>query len=139
MSDQQFNGTGGRGRRGKRFLSPSEKYEIWLSLVRGEYTIVQAAERMRDITRQVRSATQEQTTGSRLIANAVESVTAQASQVARSTAKQSLGTQQISEAIDRIQKITKETVDVSIEMDMAVKALKQKADALQSELEGFKF
>lgn len=45
MSDQQSNGTGGRGRRGKRYLSPSEKYEIWLSLVRGEYTIVQAAER----------------------------------------------------------------------------------------------
>jgi transposase len=45
MSDQQSNGTGGRGRRGKRFLSPSEKYEIWLSLVRGEYTIAQTAER----------------------------------------------------------------------------------------------
>ena len=45
MSDQQSNGTGGRGRRGKRFLSPSEKYEIWLTLVRGEYTIAHAAER----------------------------------------------------------------------------------------------
>src|SRR6266545_1152839 len=45
MSDQQSNGTGGLRRRGKRFLSPSEKYEIWVSLVCGEYTIVQAAER----------------------------------------------------------------------------------------------
>jgi transposase len=45
MSDLQSNGTGGRQRRGKRFLSPSEKYEIWLSLVRGEYTIAAAAER----------------------------------------------------------------------------------------------
>ena len=44
MSDQQSNGTGVRRRRGKRFLSPSEKYEIWLSLVRGEYTIAAAAE-----------------------------------------------------------------------------------------------
>ena len=46
MSDQQSNGngTGARRRRGKRFLSPSEKYEIWLSLVRGEYTIAAAAE-----------------------------------------------------------------------------------------------
>src|SRR3954465_11225329 len=46
MSDPQShgNGTGRRGRRGKRFLSPSEKYEIWLSLVRGEYTIAAAAE-----------------------------------------------------------------------------------------------
>src|SRR3954469_17367831 len=49
MSDSQSNGsgngTGPRGRRGKRFLSPSEKYEIWLSLIRGEYTIAAAAER----------------------------------------------------------------------------------------------
>ena len=46
MSDPQSNGngTGPRRRRGKRFLSPSEKYEIWLSLVRGEYTIAAAAE-----------------------------------------------------------------------------------------------
>jgi len=46
MSDPQSNGngTGPRRRRGKRFLSPSEKYEIWLSLIRGEYTIAAAAE-----------------------------------------------------------------------------------------------
>ena len=106
---------------------------------KGSERIVQASERMRDITLQVKSATQEQTTGSRSIANAVESVTVQASQVARSTSEQSLGAQQISEAINRIQKITKETVDVSIEMDRAVKTLKEKADTLQSDLEGFKF
>src|SRR4051794_40539611 len=47
MSDSQSNGngTGPQRRRGKRFLSASEKYEIWLSLVRGEYTIAAAAER----------------------------------------------------------------------------------------------
>src|SRR3954463_5783062 len=47
MSGPQSNGsgTGLRGRRGKRFLSPSEKYEIWLSLIRGEYTIAAAADR----------------------------------------------------------------------------------------------
>src|SRR3954466_2308825 len=47
MSDPQShgNGTGRRGRRGKRFLSPSEKYELWLSLIRGEYTIAAAADR----------------------------------------------------------------------------------------------
>jgi len=41
----QSNGTGPSGRRAKRFLSPSEKYEIWVSLIRGEYTIAQAADR----------------------------------------------------------------------------------------------
>ena len=33
------------GRRRKRFLSPSQKYEIWIGLVRGEYTTVEAADR----------------------------------------------------------------------------------------------
>lgn len=41
----QSNGTGPSGRRPKRFLSPSERYEIWLALVRGEETIAQAADR----------------------------------------------------------------------------------------------
>ena len=31
------------GRRPKRFLSPSQKYEIWLQLVRQEVTIAEAA------------------------------------------------------------------------------------------------
>jgi len=33
------------GRRAKRFLSPSQKYELWLALVRGEMTTAQAADR----------------------------------------------------------------------------------------------
>lgn len=106
---------------------------------KGSDRIAQAAERMRDITRQVRTTTQDQTAGSRQIANAVESVTRQTSQVARSTAEQSQGAEQISEAIARIQKITQDTVDISIEMDMAVQTLKQRAEELVAELGGFKF
>jgi transposase len=37
-------GSNGRRRR-KRFLSPSQKYEIWLALLRGELTTVEAADR----------------------------------------------------------------------------------------------
>ena len=33
------------GRRSKRFLSPSQKYEIWLALLRGEVTTREAADR----------------------------------------------------------------------------------------------
>lgn len=36
-------GTDRAGRREKRFLSPSQKYEIWLQLVRQEVTIAEAA------------------------------------------------------------------------------------------------
>ena len=38
-------GTDRAGRRAKRFLTPSQKYEIWLQLVRGETTIAEAADR----------------------------------------------------------------------------------------------
>lgn len=37
--------TSNGGRRRKRFLSPSQKYEIWIGLLRGEYTMIEAADR----------------------------------------------------------------------------------------------
>lgn len=40
---EQSGGTDRVGRRRKRVLSPSEKYEIWLQLVRGEMTMAEAA------------------------------------------------------------------------------------------------
>jgi transposase len=45
MTDSS-RGTDRLGRRAKRFLSPSQKYEIWLQLVRGETTISEAADRL---------------------------------------------------------------------------------------------
>ena len=44
MTDQE-RGSDRIGRRAKRFLSPLQKYEIWLQLVRGETTISEAADR----------------------------------------------------------------------------------------------
>ena len=42
---EQPRGTDRAGRRAKRWLSPSQKYEIWLQLVRGETTMADAAAR----------------------------------------------------------------------------------------------
>jgi transposase len=39
-------GTDRLGRRAKRFFSPSQKYEVWLQLVRQETTISEAADRL---------------------------------------------------------------------------------------------
>jgi methyl-accepting chemotaxis protein len=105
----------------------------------GSERIGQAAQRMRDITLQMKTATQEQTSGSKQIAAAVESVKEQAARIARSTSEQNVGAQHIGDAVSKIQKITQEVVDVSIEMDIAVQTLKARADALRTELEGFKF
>jgi transposase len=43
MSDSHA-GTDRAGRRRKRFLTPAQKYEIWLQLLRGETTIRAAAD-----------------------------------------------------------------------------------------------
>lgn len=43
MSDSH-RGTDRGGRRRKRFLTPAQKYEIWVGLLRGEATIAQAAD-----------------------------------------------------------------------------------------------
>ena len=40
---ENSRGTDRAGRRSKRFLSPSEKYEIWLQLIRQEVTMAEAA------------------------------------------------------------------------------------------------
>ena len=40
---EQDQGTDRAGRRRKRFLTPQEKYEIWLKLLRKEATIAEAA------------------------------------------------------------------------------------------------
>lgn len=42
MTDQE-RGVYRAGRRRKRFLTPQEKYEIWVQLLRGETTIMDAA------------------------------------------------------------------------------------------------
>lgn len=103
----------------------------------GGEQIMRSAEQMRDITRRVKYATKEQTTVSRQIAQAMEAVTAQAGQVARSTAEQQKGVAQIRDAVGSIQKITEESVDLSIELDMAMQALKEQAEALKEELGRF--
>ena len=38
-------GTDRAGRRRKRFLTPEQKYEVWLQLLRGEVSIAEAADR----------------------------------------------------------------------------------------------
>jgi methyl-accepting chemotaxis protein len=106
---------------------------------RGSEQIAKAAERMRDITHRVKYATEEQTTGSKQIAQSVEAVTSRAAQVARATAEQRQGAVHIADAVAKIQQITTESVDLSIELEMAMGALRERAAVLQGELEKFRF
>lgn len=105
---------------------------------KGGERILMVAEQMKEISHRVKQATGEQTAVSKQIAKAMEAVTGQAGQVARSTSEQQKGIAEISRAIGSIQKITQESVDLSVELDMAVQALKQGAEALKTELERFR-
>lgn len=42
---EEQRGTDRAGRRRKRFLTPQQKYEVWLQLLRGEVSIAEAADR----------------------------------------------------------------------------------------------
>jgi len=42
---EKDRGTDRAGRRRKRFLTPQQKYEVWLQLLRGEVSIAEAADR----------------------------------------------------------------------------------------------
>jgi transposase len=45
MTEPERSAGSNGGRRPKRFLSPSQKYEIWIGLLRGEFSTIEAAER----------------------------------------------------------------------------------------------
>jgi transposase len=45
MTEPGHSHSSSGGRRRKRFLSPSEKYELWIGLLRGELTTREAADR----------------------------------------------------------------------------------------------
>jgi hypothetical protein len=56
MSEQE-RGTDRAGRRRKRFLTPQQKYEIWIQLVRHEATIAGAADRAGVVNGQAKVST----------------------------------------------------------------------------------
>ncbi|MGH9029076.1 MAG: hypothetical protein ACRDV4_05625 [Acidimicrobiales bacterium] len=62
MMTEETRGTDRAGRRAKRFLTPLQKYEIFLQLVRQEMTVIEAAERWqvdRGVVMRIRTVAKE--------------------------------------------------------------------------------
>jgi methyl-accepting chemotaxis protein len=95
-------------------------------------------ERIRELSQQVRKATEEQSQGSRQIQEAVENVTHQAEEIAKATSMQREKTRQMVLAGEEIKKIADETVRLAGEMGKSIKGLEEVTKALIAEVERFK-
>ncbi len=95
-------------------------------------------EKIRELAHHVKSATEEQTTGSRQISNTVSDVSHQAEEIARSTALQKEKSRQIVIAAEEIKKIAQNTVDISGKMSSAIESLEVIIKSLLIEIQRFK-
>src|SRR3989304_5227711 len=76
---------------------------------KGSEQIREAAERMRDLTRQVRLSTEEQAKGSKQITQAVEHVTDRVQHIATAVREQRKGSEIIMNSAEEIQIVSKES------------------------------
>jgi methyl-accepting chemotaxis protein len=96
--------------------------------------ILHAAEGMRDIARQVRTAMTEQGRGGKQIGVAAENVTKGAGTIAVGTKEQRKAIQQILESMERIQGLPRENLKRMEGMADAIKTLGEQAALLHQEL-----
>ncbi|MEK7871252.1 MAG: methyl-accepting chemotaxis protein [Nitrospirota bacterium] len=106
--------------------------------IKGSRQIMQATERMRDITRDVKNSTEEQAKGSKQITKAVENVTERAQQIVKAIDAQKKGSEVVVRFIDEMRGISKESVILVSEMNLAVDTLTKQAILLKDEMGKFK-
>lgn len=106
--------------------------------IKGSRQIIQATERMRDITREVKNSTEEQAKGSKQITKAVESVTERAQQIVNAINAQKKGSEVLVKFIDEMRGISKDSVRLVSEMNLAVDTLTQQAILLKEEMGRFR-
>lgn len=105
---------------------------------KGSRYILEATEKVKDLSGQVNNATREQKEGSRLITKVIENVTYQASQIAVATGRQKEESEKILQSMDKINKETGKLVGSSEDMNAVITSLKTEAMKLQAELQKFK-
>jgi methyl-accepting chemotaxis protein len=98
---------------------------------------MRAAERMREITRFVRSATAEQVKASKGITAAVETMSTKVGLVNRAASEVRTGSDLIVRATERIKTTGQENAELAARLNSAVDILTTQATALQKEIERF--
>jgi methyl-accepting chemotaxis protein len=98
---------------------------------------MQAAEKMRDMTRQVKISTEEQAKGSRQITKAGENVTERVQQIARAINEQRRGSEIIMGSVEAGRKISRQSVKLVTEMNQMVEELAKQAELLKRSIGRF--
>jgi methyl-accepting chemotaxis protein len=93
---------------------------------------------VKDLSRQVKVATEEQKSGNKLIIDVIENATNQASHIAGATAKQKEKSIEIVQSMEKIQNSTGQLITASHEMNTVINSLKEDAMNLLLELKKFK-
>ena len=105
---------------------------------KGSQFIVEASERVKDLASQVKLATGEQKDGSRQIGIVIENVSRQASQISTATGKQKEKSIAIVESMEKIHSTSDNLIRSGNEMNVVIKALRDEAQNLVSELKKFR-
>jgi len=105
---------------------------------KGSKVVIAAIERIRELAQHVKNATSEQSTGSRQISEVIGNVSHQAEQIASSTARQKEKSREMVLSMDSIKRIAADTVNITNEMNFAVKSMEDEAKTLLHELQRFK-
>jgi methyl-accepting chemotaxis protein len=104
----------------------------------GSEQITRASERMREITRFVKTSTEEQAKAGKDITAAVENMSAKIGLVNRATGEVQAGSDMIVKAIDRIKQIAKENANQAAGLNIAVEIMADQTGLLKREIEKFR-
>lgn len=105
---------------------------------KGSKVVIAAIERISELAQHVKNATSEQSAGSRQITEVIGNVSHQAEQIASSTASQKEKSREMVHSIDSIKRIAADTVNITNDMNFAVKSMEDEAKTLLTELQRFK-
>ncbi|HSA78457.1 MAG TPA: hypothetical protein VLG72_06330, partial [Nitrospirota bacterium] len=97
-----------------------------------------ASERMREITRFVKTSTEEQAKAGKDITVAVENMSAKIGLVNRATGEVQAGSDMIVKAIERIKQIANENANQAAGLNIAVEIMADQTGLLKREIEKFR-
>ena len=105
---------------------------------KGSRFIIEATDRVKELSQQVKNATGDQKNRSRQIAGGIENVTTQAFHIAEAISNQKNNSAEMVKSVEKIRNTTGKLTSSANDMNAVVRALKEDAYNLLSELKKFK-
>ena len=133
--------------RSARYISDSvEKVRVMVGKMaratseqsKGISLIIQASEKMKDASLHVKTATGQQAESSRQISQAVEVISDRSRQISNALNEQKTGASQIFHSVEKIKDIPKESRDISMGINRAIRELLKDAELMDAEMGRFR-